>query len=182
MIVLGIETSCDETAAAVVLGGQRVLAHVVASQIDAHQVFGGVVPELAARAHIPAIIPVVEQALADAQITRGEIDVIAVTNGPGLAGSLLVGMNTAKALAYVLDRPMVSVNHLEAHVYANWLSLPGEAPPPAPTWPSKSWLRCWGWDIPADRRSSERLPPGTHRLSCCRARTWVARMISVSPD
>ena len=135
MIVLGIETSCDETAAAVVLGGQRVLAHVVASQIDAHQVFGGVVPELAARAHIPAIIPVVEQALADAQITRGEIDVIAVTNGPGLAGSLLVGMNTAKALAYVLDRPMVSVNHLEAHVYANWLSLPGEAPPPAPTFP-----------------------------------------------
>ncbi len=135
VIVLGIETSCDETAAAVVVGGQRVLSNVVASQIDQHQAYGGVVPELAARAHIPAIIPVVDAALAEADVSRQEIDVVAVTSGPGLAGSLLVGMNTAKALAYVLDRPMVSVNHLEVHLYANWLGLPGEAPPPAPTFP-----------------------------------------------
>lgn len=135
MLILGIETSCDETAAAVVMGGARVRSTVVASQISLHQVFGGVVPELAARGHITAIIPVVKAALAEAGATRDDIDVVAVTHGPGLAGSLLVGVNAAKAIAYGWDRPLVAINHLEAHVYANWLGLPGETPPTAPPFP-----------------------------------------------
>ncbi len=126
MNVLGIETSCDETAAAVVVDGSAVKANVIASQIALHQAHGGVVPELAARGHLTAIIPVVEMALNEAGIDRRAIDAVAVTRGPGLAGSLLVGMNVAKALAYALDRPLVPVNHLEGHVYANWLTLPGE--------------------------------------------------------
>ncbi|MGH2561710.1 MAG: tRNA (adenosine(37)-N6)-threonylcarbamoyltransferase complex transferase subunit TsaD [Thermomicrobiales bacterium] len=126
MNVLGIETSCDETAAAVVVDGSSVKANVISSQIALHQAHGGVVPELAARGHLTAIIPVVELALDEAGIGRGAIDAIAVTRGPGLAGSLLVGMNVAKALAYALDCPLVPVNHLEGHVYANWLTLPGE--------------------------------------------------------
>ena len=132
MKILGIETSCDETGASVVLGGTWVLSNVIASQIDLHETHGGVVPELAARAHVQAIVPVVEKALADAGVTRDEIDAIAVTNGPGLAGSLLVGVNFAKALAYSLDLPLIPVNHLEAHVAANWLRDPGAraAPPP----------------------------------------------------
>lgn len=135
MNILGIETSCDETSAAVVRDGARVLSNVVSSQIALHQAHGGVVPELAARGHIKAIIPVVELALAEAGLARDEIDAIAVTQGPGLAGSLLVGVNVAKALAYVLDRPLIPVNHLEAHIYANWLSLPGQEPVPPPEFP-----------------------------------------------
>jgi len=135
MIVLGIETSCDETAAAVVVGGQRVRSNVVASQIALHLAHGGVVPELAARRHVTAIIPVVERALAEAGIERRGLDALAVTEGPGLAGSLLVGVNVAKAMAYALDRPLVGVNHLEAHIYANWLGLPGQDPPPPPVFP-----------------------------------------------
>lgn len=125
MNILGIETSCDETAAAVVVAGQRVRSNVVASQIHLHQAHGGVVPELAARQHITAIIPVVEAALSEAGVTRPDLDAIAVTVGPGLAGSLLVGVNVAKAMAYALDLPLVGVNHLEAHIYANWLSPVG---------------------------------------------------------
>ncbi|MCC6704357.1 MAG: tRNA (adenosine(37)-N6)-threonylcarbamoyltransferase complex transferase subunit TsaD [Thermomicrobiales bacterium] len=134
MKILGIETSCDETGASVVLGGTWVLSNVIASQIDLHETHGGVVPELAARAHVQAIVPVVERALAEAGCTRADLDAIAVTHGPGLAGSLLVGVNFAKAMAYGLDRPLVPVNHLEAHVAANWLRNPGEraAPPPLP--------------------------------------------------
>ena len=123
--VLGIETSCDESAAAVVVNGKRVLSNAVASQIALHQSHGGVVPELAARGHVTAVIPVVEAALADAKIERREVDAVAVTAGPGLAGSLLVGVNAAKALAYVLGKPLVPVNHLEGHVYANWLTISG---------------------------------------------------------
>ena len=126
MIVLGIETSCDETSAAVVANGRRVLSSVVSSQFDIHRPHGGVVPELAARRHVTAIIPVVEAALHDAGIDRGAIDAVAVTQGPGLAGSLVVGLNAAKAFAYGLNRPLVPVNHLEAHIYANWLHGPGE--------------------------------------------------------
>ncbi len=125
MNILGIETSCDETAASVVVGGQRVRSNVVASQIQLHQAHGGVVPELAARQHVTAIIPVVESALSEAGVSRTDLDAIAVTVGPGLAGSLLVGVNAAKAMAYALDRPLVGVNHLEAHIYANWLSPVG---------------------------------------------------------
>jgi N6-L-threonylcarbamoyladenine synthase len=121
MIVLGIETSCDETSAAVVADGRRVLSSIVSSQFDIHRPHGGVVPELAARRHVTAIIPVVEAALSDAGIDRGDIDAVAVTQGPGLAGALVVGLNAAKALAYGLNRPLLSINHLEAHIYANWL-------------------------------------------------------------
>ena len=133
MNILGIETSCDETAAAVVTAGRRVRSNVIASQIQIHQPHGGVVPELAARQHVTAIVPTVEAALSEAGVTRDALDVIAVTIGPGLAGSLLVGVNAAKALAYALDRPLVGVNHLEAHIYANWLT-PADEPvsrPPA---------------------------------------------------
>jgi N6-L-threonylcarbamoyladenine synthase len=121
VIILGIETSCDETSAAVVAGGRRVLSSVVSSQIELHRIHGGVVPELAARRHVTAIVPVVEQALREARIDREDLDAIAVTQGPGLAGALVVGVNAAKAMAYALGRPLVMVNHLEAHIYANWL-------------------------------------------------------------
>lgn len=122
MIVLGIETSCDETSAAVVADGRRVLSSIVSSQFEIHRAHGGVVPELAARRHVTAIVPVVEAALREAGIEREDIDVVAVTQGPGLAGALVVGMNAAKAMAYALGRPLVAVNHLEAHIYANWLT------------------------------------------------------------
>ena len=121
MIVLGIETSCDETSAAVVSGGRRVLSSVVSSQFELHECHGGVVPELAARRHVTAIVPVVQQALREAEVDREDLDAIAVTQGPGLAGALVVGMNAAKGMAYALGRPLVAVNHLEAHIYANWL-------------------------------------------------------------
>jgi len=133
--ILGIETSCDETAAAVVTDGGRVRSNVISSQIALHRAHGGVVPELAARGHVTAIIPVVETALREAGLGRAQIDAIAVTAGPGLAGSLLVGVNVAKALAYALRRPLVPVNHLEGHVYANWLTLPGAEPVPPPRFP-----------------------------------------------
>jgi N6-L-threonylcarbamoyladenine synthase len=133
--ILGIETSCDETAAAVVVNGKRVVSNVVASQIALHRSHGGVVPELAARGHVAAVIPVVEAALAEAKAERREIDAVAVTAGPGLAGSLLVGVNAAKALAYVLGKPLVPVNHLEGHVYANWLTLPGGETVEPPAFP-----------------------------------------------
>lgn len=129
--ILGIETSCDETAAAIVTDGYRVHANVISSQISLHQAYGGVVPELAARGQIQAIIPVVEAAVAEFGPGWGGIDAIAFTQGPGLAGSLLVGVNTAKTLAMVRNLPLLPVNHLEGHVYANWLALPGtdiEAP------------------------------------------------------
>lgn len=122
MNILAIETSCDETAAAVVSHGRVVRSNVISSQIALHKAYGGVVPELAARGHIKAIIPVVEIALNEAGIEQSEVDALAVTQGPGLAGSLLVGVNFAKTMAYVLDRPLVPVNHLESHIYANWLT------------------------------------------------------------
>jgi N6-L-threonylcarbamoyladenine synthase len=136
MNILGIETSCDETAAAVVQDGRIVRSNVISSQIDLHRAHGGVVPELAARAQITAIVPVIEEALRIAGLTMPEADAIAVTQGPGLAGSLLVGVNAAKALAYALDRPLIPVNHLEAHVYANWLHVPGDEELPPPEFPA----------------------------------------------
>jgi N6-L-threonylcarbamoyladenine synthase len=129
MIVLGIETSCDETSAAIVADGRRVFSSVVSSQFDLHRSHGGVVPELAARRHVTSIIPVVQEAITEAGIERDDIDAIAVTQGPGLAGSLVVGVNAAKAMAYAMRRPLVAVNHLEAHIYANWLTMPGEEIP-----------------------------------------------------
>src|SRR6266576_3069549 len=116
--ILGIESSCDETAAAVVRSGEQLISNVVASQIATHQPYGGVVPELASREHLRAIVPVVRQALADAKHTYDSVDAIAVTQGPGLAGALLVGIVYAKALAFALGKPLVAVNHLEGHIHA----------------------------------------------------------------
>ena len=116
--ILGIESSCDETAAAVVRSGEQMISNVVASQIATHKPYGGVVPELASREHLRAIVPVVKQALAEAGKTFESVDALAVTQGPGLAGSLLVGISYAKALAYALDKPLIAVNHLEGHIHA----------------------------------------------------------------
>ena len=116
--ILGIESSCDETAAAVVRSGERVLSNVVLSQIATHQPYGGVVPELASREHLRAIVPVVRQALQDAGQTYESLDAIAVTQGPGLAGALLVGISYAKALAFALEKPLITINHLEGHIHA----------------------------------------------------------------
>lgn len=129
ILVLGIESSCDETAASVVVGGRRVLSNIIASQIDLHRKYGGVVPEIASRKHLEAIIPTVQEALDTAEVTLDAIDVIAVTSGPGLVGTLLVGLSAAKALAWSLDKPLVGVNHLQGHIYANFL---GEEEPEFP--------------------------------------------------
>jgi N6-L-threonylcarbamoyladenine synthase len=123
-IVLGIETSCDETAAAVVRGGVDVMSSVVSSQVDLHAQFGGVVPEIASRAHTELIMPVIAQAVIEAGIEQSDIDAVACTVGPGLVGSLLVGVAAAKALALVWDKPFIAVNHLEAHLYAAFLEDP----------------------------------------------------------
>ena len=121
MIILGIETSCDETAAAVVRDGREILSNVVVSQIDIFAEYGGVIPEVAARSHLEAMMPVVNKALADAGVTWDEIDAIAVTHAPGLLGSLLIGTLTARTLAILHDKPLYAVHHLKSHVYANWL-------------------------------------------------------------
>ncbi len=130
MNVLGIETSCDETAAAVVEDGRRIRSNIVASQVKLHARYGGVVPELASRQHVEAIVPVVEEALGQAECSWDGIGAVAVTIGPGLAGALLVGANFAKAIAYARSLPLVAVNHLEGHIYAAWLD--GEAQPRFP--------------------------------------------------
>jgi N6-L-threonylcarbamoyladenine synthase len=127
--VLGIETSCDETAAAVVADGANVLSSVVSSQVDLHARFGGVVPEIAGRAHVELLTPVVAEALVEAGLDGDGIDAVAATVGPGLIGSLLVGISAAKALALVWDVPFVGVNHLEAHLYAAFLEEPDLEPP-----------------------------------------------------
>jgi N6-L-threonylcarbamoyladenine synthase len=116
--ILGVESSCDETAASVVRSGEQLISNVVASQIATHQPYGGVVPELASREHLRAIVPVVRQALAEAKRAYNSIDAIAVTQGPGLAGALLVGISYAKALAFALNKPLIAVNHLEGHIHA----------------------------------------------------------------
>ena len=128
-LTLGIETSCDETAAAVVAVGTRILSNVFASQVDLHQRFGGVVPEIAARKHIEAVFPVIDNALDDAGTTLTEIGLIAVTYGPGLVGALLVGLQAAKSLAFALGKPLVGINHIEGHIYANVLANPELKPP-----------------------------------------------------
>jgi len=119
--ILGIETSCDETAAAVVEDGRRILSNVVASQIELHRQYGGIFPEVASRQHILTIMPVIRQAMAEAELDWDDLAAIAVTYGPGLPGSLLVGVNTAKGLAYGRGLPLIGINHIEGHIYANWL-------------------------------------------------------------
>jgi N6-L-threonylcarbamoyladenine synthase len=120
-LILGIETSCDETAAAVIADGRMILSNVIASQIDLHRQYGGVFPEMASRQHVMAIGPVIQRAIRDARVRWEDLDAIAVTYGPGLAGSLLVGVNAAKGLAYGRNLPLIGVNHLEAHIATNWL-------------------------------------------------------------
>ena len=129
-LVLGIETSCDETAAAVVSDGRVILSNVVASQVDIHRRYGGVFPEVASRQHVLSIVPVIEEAMAEAGAAWDDLSAVAVTYGPGLAGSLLVGVNAAKGIAWARGLPLVGVNHIEAHIYGNWL-----VKAPAPEFP-----------------------------------------------
>jgi len=133
--VLAIETSCDETACAVIEHGRALLASTVASQMEMHARYGGVYPEVASRQHVLSIIPVVEQALVQSNISLQEIDALAVTRGPGLAGSLVVGMNMAKGLALGTGLPLVGVNHLEGHIYSAWVYNAGESIPAEPQFP-----------------------------------------------
>ncbi len=127
-IILGIETSCDETSAAV-LAGDRLLSNIISSQIEIHRRFGGVVPEIASRNHLTAILPVIDEALGAAGIHRSDVDAVAVTYGAGLVGALLIGVSAAKALAYSLGVPLYAVNHIEAHIAANYLADPELRPP-----------------------------------------------------
>jgi len=134
--ILGIESSCDETAAAVVENGREMRSSVIATQIDLHKQYGGVFPEVASRQHILSIYPVIEESLQRAHLSLENIDAIAVTRGPGLAGSLVVGMNAAKGMAFGKDLPLIGVNHLEGHIYSAWV-YPADTPqpPPAPEFP-----------------------------------------------
>lgn len=129
ILTLGIETSCDETAAAVLSGGREILSNVISTQIPIHQKFGGVVPEIASRKHIVNIMPVIDEAIKNAGVELAEINQIAVTYGPGLVGALLVGVSAAKTLAFALKIPLIAVNHLEGHIFANFLSAPNLEPP-----------------------------------------------------
>jgi len=133
--ILAIETSCDETACAILENGRALLASIVASQMDIHARYGGVFPEVASRQHVLSIIPVVEQTLVQSNLTLKDMDAIAVTRGPGLAGSLVVGMNMAKGLALGTGLPLVGVNHLEGHIYSSWIYNAGESIPPEPQFP-----------------------------------------------
>ena len=121
MNVLGIETSCDDTAAAVITDGTIIKSNIVASQSDMHKKYGGIIPEIASREHFTSLMPVVNEALEQASLTYKNIDAIAVTNGPGLAGSLLIGVNSAKGLSMSWDKPLIGINHLEGHIYSAWL-------------------------------------------------------------
>lgn len=127
--ILSIESSCDETSAAVVLNGREVLSNIISSQIDIHTKFGGVVPEVASRKHIEVISTVVEEALKEAQLSLTDIDAVAVTYGPGLVGALLVGVQYAKGLSYALDKPLIGVNHIEGHISANFIQYKDLKPP-----------------------------------------------------
>ena len=128
--ILAIETSCDETAAAVLENGRVLLASTVASQMDIHARYGGVYPEVASRQHVLSILPVIEETLAKAHLTLENIDAIAATRGPGLAGSLVVGLNAAKGIALGAGLPLVGVNHLEGHIYSAWVYDAGDDPCP----------------------------------------------------
>ncbi len=128
-LILGLETSCDETSAAVVSAGGSVLSNVIASQVELHARYGGVVPELASRAHLERLLPVIDEALETAGISLGDVSAVAVTHGPGLIGALLTGLTCAKALSQALGVPLLTVNHLEAHIYASFLEHPELEPP-----------------------------------------------------
>jgi len=158
--ILAIETSCDETACAVIENGRALLASTVASQMEMHARFGGVYPEVASRQHVLSIIPVVEQTLVQSNITLKDIDAIAVTRGPGLAGSLIVGMNMAKGLALGTNLPIIGVNHLEGHIYSSWVYNAGESVPPEPQFPLMALLVSGGHtelNLMTDHLTYERL-------------------------
>ena len=129
ILTLAIESSCDETSAAVLRGGRCVLSNIISTQIPVHQKFGGVVPEIASRKHIVNIMPVIDEALRKAEVSLADIQQVAVTYGPGLVGALLVGVSAAKSLAFSLGVPLIGVNHLEGHIFANFLSAPELEPP-----------------------------------------------------
>ena len=133
--ILAIESSCDETACAVLENGRALLASTVASQMDIHARYGGVFPEVASRQHVLSIVPVIEQTLSQTSLSLKDIDAIAVTRGPGLAGSLVVGMNAAKGLALGTGKPIIGVNHLEGHIYSAWIYNTGQEAPPEPQFP-----------------------------------------------
>lgn len=127
--ILGIETSCDETSAAVVVNGRKILSNIISSQVDLHSKFGGVVPEIASRKHVELVLPVINQALEEACVEADEVDAIGVTYGPGLVGALLVGLSAAKGIAYVLNKPLIGVHHIKGHIAANYLENPQLEPP-----------------------------------------------------
>ena len=127
--ILAIESSCDETAAAIVKDGREVVASIISSQIPLHAMYGGVVPEIASRKHVESVDPVVDECLAKANMTLSDVDAIAVTYGPGLVGALLIGVSAAKALAYAADKPLIPVNHIEGHVSANYIAHKDLEPP-----------------------------------------------------
>jgi N6-L-threonylcarbamoyladenine synthase len=129
LVILAIETSCDETSVAIVKNGRTVLANMIYSQIDIHEKFGGVVPEVASRNHVEKISQIIDQALEEAEISFDALDAIGTTHGPGLVGALLVGLSTAKSLAYALDIPLIPVNHIEGHIFANFIEYPELEPP-----------------------------------------------------
>ena len=131
MKILGIESSCDETAASVVTDGRRMESNIVASQIDLHRKYGGVMPEAASRAHLKAIVPTIRESMEQAKVSWDDITAIAVTRGPGLAGSLLVGVNAAKGISLAQGIPLVGVNHMEGHIYSNWIITDGDTPEPS---------------------------------------------------
>jgi N6-L-threonylcarbamoyladenine synthase len=129
ILILGIETSCDETSASVVSKGRKVLSNIIASQVDLHIEFGGVVPEIASRKHVELILPVIDSALKNAEISLNDIDAVAVTYGPGLVGALLVGVSAAKAIAAALNKPLIKINHIEGHIAANYITHKDLTPP-----------------------------------------------------
>ena len=135
MKILGIETSCDETAVGIVEDGRLLQANVISSQVELHAQYGGVVPEVASRQHIRDMVPTLDKSLADAGISLEDVDVVAATFGPGLAGSLITGLNTAKALSFAMGVPLVGVNHLEGHIYASWLIQGMDSPSESPGFP-----------------------------------------------
>jgi N6-L-threonylcarbamoyladenine synthase len=158
--VLAVETSCDETACAVLDGGRALLATTVASQMELHARFGGVFPEVASRQHVLAVVPVIQETLEHAHVTLQDIDAIAVTRGPGLAGSLVVGMNVAKGLALGRGLPLIGVNHLEGHLYSAWVHLADAPAPSEPTFPVVALLVSGGHtelDLMTDHLKYERL-------------------------
>ena len=180
--ILAIETSCDETAAAVLENGRALLASTVASQMEMHARFGGVFPEVASRQHVLSIMPVIEQTLADAHLSLSDVDAIAVTRGPGLAGSLIVGMNAAKGLVLGSGHPLVGVNHLEGHLYSAWVHDANDGAPLEPQFPLMALLVSGGHselNLMSDHLTYQRLG-GTLDDAAGEAFDKVARMLELS--